>query len=49
MNTNLYISESCGTCAHREVCARKYNGNSAIAAGLAERDAPICAKYQTIA
>lgn len=56
MNINLYIGESCGSCAHSEVCVHNYNGNKAIALGLAESVAPnlpepfkikvFCEKYQ---
>ena len=35
MSSNLYIGESCGTCAHSEVCIHRVNGNNTVATGLA--------------
>lgn len=55
--SNLYIGESCGTCAHSEVCVYRKAGNKETAVRLAEGVAVIlsepfkirvfCTKYQS--
>ena len=57
MNSNLYIGDSCGTCAHSEVCIYYNKGNNTVAIGLAAGVAPdlpepfkirvFCSKYKT--
>ena len=57
MSSNLYIGESCGTCAHSEVCIHRIKGNNTAATGLAASIAPelpepfklrlFCAKYKS--
>lgn len=57
MNINLYISETCGNCAHSEVCVHRIEGNKAAAMRLVEGIAPdlpepfkvkvFCLKYQS--
>lgn len=34
-NSNLYVMESCGTCAHSEVCIHRIKGNNTAATGVA--------------
>lgn len=56
MNINLYVSQVCGSCAHREVCVYSKEGNKETAVRLAEGVSVIlpepfkvrvfCAKYQ---
>ena len=56
MNINLYVSQTCGSCAHSEVCVHRMAGNKASAVRLVEEVAPdlpepfkvrvFCAKYQ---
>ena len=58
MNINLYVSQTCGTCAHSEVCVHWIAGNMESAVRLVEEVAPdlpepfkvrvFCAKYQAI-
>lgn len=55
--SNMYIGESCGTCAHSDVCIHRIAGNKTAAMKLAEEIAPdlpepfkirvFCAKYQS--
>lgn len=33
--SNLYIGESCGTCAHSEVCIHRIKSNNMVATGIA--------------
>lgn len=55
--SNLYIGESCGTCAHSEVCIHRIKGNNTAATGIANRAAQelpepfkiklFCTKYKS--
>ena len=57
MNSNLYIGEACGTCAHSDVCIHRVRGDNTIALHMAEEVEPnlpapfkirlFCAKYQS--
>lgn len=56
-NSNLYIGESCGTCAHSEVCIHRIKCNNVAALGIVNRAAPelpepfkvrlFCSKYKS--
>lgn len=56
-NSNLYIGESCGTCAHSEVCIHRIKGNNMAATGIANGAAQelpepfkiklFCSKYKS--
>ena len=55
--SNLYIGESCGTCAHSEVCIHRIKGNNMEATGIANGAAQelpgpfkiklFCSKYKS--
>lgn len=56
-NSNLYVVESCGTCAHSDMCIHRIKGNNTAARELAFGIAPelpepfkikvFCSKYQS--
>ena len=39
-NSNLYIGEACGTCAHSDVCIHRVRGDNTIALHMAEEVEP---------
>lgn len=55
-SSNFYVVDSCGTCAHSEVCAHRIKGNNTAATGIASeaaRELPepfkiqlFCSKYK---